>query len=371
MSHSSISSSDAAVAHVRTRQFSLRRVWRFPVCVLALLAGAELMLRIPAVRHALPIRTHYHEPGIVRRVEALEQVLADHGTIDILFVGSSIVRCNIQPLDFDLAVLRRGLREVSFNGGLSGLWPNAVALYVEHLWLPKAHPAVLVQGIRFGELHSSPRARRESAILSGPIEGRWRTNSSASGLEISALERIHLLQYRGTLPRWLESYERGAPGESLDDDGHMLTDSRGWTPRLPTLDVALSRGLLHAEAPYSAPIKDAETAAALAAIGRTAELCRRAGVRYVLVNVPEHAFRWSGPDGAARYADYIATLRALAQSLSFEFIDVTNGDSRRFANDAEYSDYHHMSPAGAHRFTMMLASELGSRLPGTLTADRR
>src|SRR3954469_3009403 len=371
MNHSSISSSDAAAVHVRTRQFSLRRVWRFPVCVIALLAGAELILRIPAVRQALPIRTHYHEAGIVRRVEALEQVLADHGSIDILFVGSSIVRCNIQPLDFDRAVMGRGLREVSFNGGLSGLWPNAVALYVEHLWLPKAHPAVVVQGLRLGKLHSPPRARRESAILSGPIERRWRTNSPTRDIEISALERIHLLQYRGTLPRWLASYESGAPGESLDDDERVATDSRGWTARLPTLDIVLSRGLLHAEAPYSAPIKDAETAAALAAIGRTAELCRRAGVRYVLVNVPEHAFRWSGPDGARRYADYVDTLRALAQSLSFEFVDVTNGDPRRFANDAEDSDYHHMSPAGAHRFTMLLASELGSRLPGTLTADRR
>jgi len=339
--------------------------------VVAFLAVAELILRTPAVRQILPIRTHYHEAGIVRRVEALEQLLAERGTIDILFVGSSIVRCNIQPLDFDRAVMGRGLREVSFNGGLSGLWPKAVALYVEHLWLPKAHPAMVVQGIRFGELHSSPRARRESAILSGPIEGLWGTNSPTRSMEISALERIHLLQYRGTLPRWLASYESGAPGENLDDDERVATDPRGWTARLPTLDVALSRGLLHAEAPYSAPIKDAETDAALAAIARTAELCRRAHVRYVLVNVPEHAFRWSGPDGARRYAEYVETLRALAQSLSFEFVDVTNGDPHRFANDAEYSDYHHMSPAGAHRFTMMLASELGARLPGTLTAGRR
>ena len=105
MSRSSTSSSDAAAAPIRTRQFSLRHLWKFPACVVGLLIVAELILRTPIVMSLLPIRTHYHEAGIVRRVEALERVLAERGSIDILFVGSSIVRCNIQPLDFDRAVM--------------------------------------------------------------------------------------------------------------------------------------------------------------------------------------------------------------------------------------------------------------------------
>src|SRR6185503_17574133 len=149
MSRSSTSSSDVAVPRGRTRQFSLRHAWKFPVCVVGLLAVAELILRTPVMISELPISTHYHEPGVVRRVEARERVLAERGSIDLLFVGSSVVRCNIQPLDFDRAVMGRGFRAVSFNGGLSGLWPKAVALYVEHLWLPKAHPTIVVQGIRF------------------------------------------------------------------------------------------------------------------------------------------------------------------------------------------------------------------------------
>jgi hypothetical protein len=188
-------------------------------------------------------------------------------------------------------------------------------------------------------------------------------------VEIAALERVHLLQYHGTLPRWLSSYQGGAPGRDLDDERRVNTDPRGWTPHLPTLDVTLSRGLLRAEVPYTAPIKDAETEAALASIAHAAELCRRAHVKYVLVNVPEHAFRWSAPDGPQRYTDYLDSVRSLAQSMSFEFIDVTHGNPRLFANDADYSDYHHMSPAGAHRFTLLLASELRTRLTGTLTTD--
>src|SRR3954469_24833610 len=45
---------------------------------------------------------------------------------------------------------------------------------------------------------------------------------------------------------------------------------------LADLDVTLSRGLLRTEVPYTAPIKDAETEAALGSIARAAELCRRA-----------------------------------------------------------------------------------------------
>ena len=121
---------------------------------------------------ALPARTYLHEPGIVMRVDALGRVVAQYGHVDVLFVGSSVVRCGIRPFDFNRAVGSSfGHPAVSFNAGLSGLWPSAVAFYLEHLWLPEAHPRIVVQGIRFGELYPSPRARKESAIFS-PVRSR-------------------------------------------------------------------------------------------------------------------------------------------------------------------------------------------------------
>jgi hypothetical protein len=54
-------------------------------------------------------------------------------------------------------------------------------------------------------------------------------------------------------------------------------------------------------------------------------------------------------------------MRELAAREGFTFLDVTHGDPRRFARDAEYSDYHHMSPAGARRFTGLLADEFAQR----------
>ena len=329
-------------------------------CVLAVftvLTAIEVVLRVPAVIRTLPVRTHFQQPGVVRRLEALERLTQNQPRLDILFVGSSIVRCNIHPLEFDRSAAALGMRTVSFNVGLSGLWPGPVEFYLEHLWLPAARPRVVVQGIRYGELHPSSRARKEEDIYSGSIESRWRNPTTLNRIEVALLQRIHLLQYRGALPRWLLAHRRGMPGEDADDDPRVITDPRGWTPRLPTLDVVRARGWVAAERPYSGD-QSADSRQAIAAIRASARQTHAAGARYVLVNVPEHSYRWSAPDGPARYRAYIQTMTQLARDERFEFIDVTQSVPNRFADDADYSDYHHMSPAGAIRFTDMLAREI-------------
>jgi hypothetical protein len=70
------------------------------------------------------------------RVRTLEALKAHEHTdhVDVPFVGSSIVRCNIRPELFDEALSRQAHASlVSFNAGLSGLWPGGVDLYTEHL----------------------------------------------------------------------------------------------------------------------------------------------------------------------------------------------------------------------------------------------
>src|SRR5690242_7379732 len=129
---------------------------RIAAVVVLLLGVIEIALRIPAVERALPIRTYLHEPGAVVRLEKLENVRRQYRRIDVLFVGSSVVRCNIRPLLFDalLAGAPAG-GPVSFNAGLSGMWPAGVRLYLEGLWLAEARPRIVAQGIRYGELFPS------------------------------------------------------------------------------------------------------------------------------------------------------------------------------------------------------------------------
>jgi hypothetical protein len=365
MKPSSTSSSEVGAAHGRLIQFRPRILSATFAAILILLVATELVLRVPGVQAWMPIRTHFHEPGVVVRLQALERVKQEFRRVDILFVGSSIVRCNIRPLLFDSLMTGQGHNGVvSFNAGMSGLWPNAVDLYLEDLWLPEAQPRVVIQGIRYSELLPSPRARDYASIVTGPVESAWKDSGPASRLKAAAFERLHLLQYRGIWPSWLLRNHNGRTEAPEDDEIRVFTDPRGWTPRLPTLDVALAHHLLRDEKPNPALTDRRECEGALEAIRHSARAARRAGADYVLVNVPEHAFRWSGANGHARYVTYLDTLRQLAAAEGFPFVDVTDGDDARFSAYREYSDYHHMSPEGAARFTTLLAAHFGSQRAG-------
>jgi hypothetical protein len=335
--------------------------------ILALLALLDGALRVPAVRDALPIRTHLHEPGVVVRLQTLERLLEAERHVDVLFVGSSIVRCNIMPTIFDpLVDENRRASLVSFNAGMSGLWPAAVRLYLEDLWLRTTHPRVVIQGIRYGELLPSARARSYDDISSAVVESSWEESGPASRLRARLFETFRILQYRGALPSWLMRYRNGRPDPIVEDDVHIYTDARGWTPRTPTLDIVLARQLLPDEQPNGMLQDSADVRGALEAIRRSIRATRRFGAQYILVNVPEHAFRWSGPDGRERYAAYLGALTQLASAEGIPFVDVTGGDPALFSSPLDFSDYHHMSPAGARRFTVLLATEFRSRYAGLL-----
>jgi hypothetical protein len=140
-----------------------------------------------------------------------------------------------------------------------------------------------------------------------------------------------------------------------------FTDARGWTPRTPTLDIVLARQLLTNEEPNGMVRDSSDFREAIASIRRSFQATRRFGAQYVLVNVPEHSFRWSGPDGHERYEAYLAALTQLAHAEGFPFLDVTSGDPALFSSPLDYSDYHHMSPAGARRFTTLLATAFRTR----------
>jgi len=328
-----------------------------------MLAAVEGFLRVPAVAARLPLPTHFNEPDVALRVRTLDALKAheniDH--VDVLFIGSSIVRCNIRPDLFDQAIAREAHTSVvSFNAGLSGLWPAGVELYTEHLWLPHARPRIVLQGIRYGEVVAPSPTRRFEEIVTGAVESAWSTGGGSGRVKAAAFEHLRLLQYRGIWVDWLQRYENGRGDAPVADELRVFTDERGWTPRLPTLDVVRARNLLAAERPYTAQPEQTPRADALDAIRQTSRVVRRSGAEYALVNVPEHSFRWSGRDGLLRYRDYIAALKRLADEEAFEFIDVTAGATNQFSRDADYSDYHHMSPEGAGRFTLMLATALSA-----------
>ena len=331
-----------------------------------LLAGAEGLLRAPSLQSRLPTRTHYYDAGVVIREDALKRTLAALGHVDVLFIGSSIVRTNIQPLTYDALTTPSGCRVVSFNAGLSGLWPGAVALYLEHVWLGLAKPRVVVQGIRYPELAATTHALRPDQVYNGTVEAAWADATWRKRLYGIAAANLRLLQYRGALGSVLQRYVNGRPGPISAEDRESMIDPRGYTPRFPTLREVKARG----DAVIAEPVAEEVCTRDRCRVGfeglsHAIASTHRWGADYVLVNIPEHSARWGGRDGQRRYRDYLAAVHDFARSNGVPFIDPTDGNPHVFEDDDEYSDLYHMSPAGAKRLTSILAARMIFERPPT------
>jgi hypothetical protein len=335
MSRSSTSNSDARPHRVP----GPRRWLAWAACTALLLALAEVALHYPPVRDFLPPRSHFSDPGITLRLEALERAVTEHGRIDVLFVGSSIVRTNIQPLLIDRLISdREGTSVVSFNTGLAGVWPEGIAMYVEHVWLPAARPKLVVQGIRYMELSATTPGLRPEQLLAGAVESGWTDDAPwVSRVRSATASRIRLLQYPGAWIGWLQQYQDGRPG---DVPRGVPIDSRGYA-------AARTRANIEND-PVNTICGATGCSLGLAALKRTITAVHRRGAKYVLANMPEHAQRWRDP---AKYREY-------ANEQGVTFLDVSEGDPRQFASDAEYLDTCHMSPSGSARFSSMLAVTL-------------
>lgn len=304
-------------------------------------------MRSPLARTRLLLPTHYYQDGVPLRALALEAVKAEHGRVDVLFVGSSVVRTNIRPLVLDELA---GGDIVSFNAGLSGLLPDAVRFYAEAFWLRRTTPRLVVQGIRYQELAWTLRAEDQERLVGGRIEALWMSDRPADRLHALAVERIRLLQYRG----WLT--------EALDRRrGGRVIDARGHTPTGLTIEEAIEDELIGPAEVYTGRER---FDVGLAAIRELHALCASRGIGFALLNVPEHPERYDVPSGDALYARYLEALHDLARQEGFPLIDPTAGDRRAFSEPGLFSDYHHMSPAGARALTEAIAAPVEQALEG-------
>lgn len=326
--------------------------WSVAAFVLAAMVAAEAALRVPAVRLLLPARTHYYHASIAQRLDDLEQVVAAHGGVDVLFVGSSIVRADVHPLMFDRVF--EPDRLVSFNAAMDGIWPAGVELYLRNLWLEAARPRVVVQGIRFPELRVTTPAKHESQIWAGTVEAGWRRDNVFATAASAMAQRLRVLQYRRALTNTLHRYAAGAPGRVTGD-----VSIRGHEPR-PVSFEALET--MKADLSNDGSCGEGACDPGFAAIRLTRDAARQAGADYVLLNVPEHGSRWSGTDGASRYRQYLDSVRAFAGVEGIPFVDPTEGDPFRFDAPHAYADLSHMTSAAAGRFSTMLAGHLRSTL---------
>jgi len=337
---------------------------------LAVLLLAEVLLRIPGVASAIGRPDLYYWPGVRDRLDAILVTEQGVGDIDVLFIGSSVVRTNIRPLQFDRALADAGIDVVSFNGGLSGLRVDAVRLYVEEFWLEVLSPQVIFQAVRYKELLHPEPAEEYVRFDQGRYEPLWLSTSPLAPLQRFALDNLRLAQHAGLLTDALVS-----PDSAFEDEVGFPINSRGWNATvrsLPdlraTMDVVEIPGGSDAVRGFSGPLDVAALDVGLAMLAETIAAIRAAGASYVLVNMPEHGDKFlNAPNGAALYGDYIEILSLFAADQGVLFLDVTEGDASMYQTDEPFSDFHHMTPEGAAELTRLLAEamlESGARLLG-------
>ncbi len=345
----------------------LRELGLSLVVVALCLVLVELALRTETAYRLLPLARPYYSFDVTRRVHDLEQLVQEHGRVDVLFVGSSVVRAAIDPRRFDAALSKQGQPAItSFNGGLSKMYPVGAKLYLEHVWLERAHPRFVLHGVREAELRSGQK--RPTYLDYGRIEPLWRERSVLGRAQATLLAELQLLQYRGTMNTVLSRMKNGSPWH-IRESGERPSDVRGF--RREKRPLAVNRR--HASKrlwKYTGKQPRAKRyAISMPALEAMQALCKRAGATYVLVNMPEHPERFGKRYGRATFDDYHRRVRAWADAHGVPFLDVTDARLDAFADDRWYSDYHHLSPDGAQHFTDLLAGRFAALLRGA--APRR
>jgi hypothetical protein len=345
-----------------TLQLALRELGLSLGLLLICLWGFEAVLRSEFAYERLPLARAYYSFDVTRRLHDLEQ-LEEQGPVDVLFLGSSVVRAGLDPDQFDAVLKKKGRRMRSFNGAFSSMFSPAAKLYLQHVWLDAARPRFVLHGVREAEL---ALGTREPAQLSrGLIESLWLEDNSWSLFKASLLQHVHLTHYRGTLRKLIERYRDGQPFQQRER-GELKTGPRGFREERTPLAKKRKTGSKRLWK-YRTQPEENRYRNSLPALEAMRQICADAGATYVLVNMPEHPDRYGSAEGPALFQDYIHRIRRWAEQHDVPFIDVTDGDMRAFRNDHYYSDFHHLSPLGAKRLSTLVAERFAGMFPERAT----
>jgi len=329
--------------------------------LIALLGSAEAALRTRYAFERLPMPMPYYTYDVTHRLHHYDMLTRERGPVDVLFVGSSVVRAGFRPQAFDEAVLKAGGGKLlSFNGGFSGMYPDSARLYLEHVWFVHDRPRFVLHGIRPNELIAS--GEREPIVLrNGLVESLWLAHSPPSMLEAELIGRSKLLQYRGTLNKLLTRWSKNQPLHVDPKHVELLSDSTGYRKESGKLSTLLQKK--HDKLwLYTSKVKRPELERGLRVLAAMRRSCVKAGVHYVLVHMPEHPNRYGHKRGPATWQLYQEMVKAWAKAHDVPFLDATRGDYQRFGDVDYYSDYHHLSSHGARVLSELVASDFAELL---------
>ncbi len=314
----------------------------------------EVGLRVPALAKLAPKPKPFYDAGVSDRLSKLESVVKSGGPVDVLAVGSSVVRTNILPKTMMQVWSGQGTNSSVFNAGLSALQPDEVVFMTEKLLLTSANPKVVVQFVRGEEAVSEVTAEKSSTLSKGRIERSWQAGQELGDNVWKLTHSSKMAEYYGAMSNALAVPLKPLNGLTFPTDAEgfgptrvLLSETRKIAPSLleqpecntrermsgafPTLEIALSKAKA---------------------------LATKRGVRWVIVPMPEHPSKWKDPEA---FADFVGRLEALAKDKGLEFANPFGTDLYAFDKEEWWSDYHHMSPAGAEELSRRFASAWSSK----------
>jgi len=275
----------------------------------------------------------------------------------VLMIGSSRTGMGFHGLHIEKVLqpeLQRPL--VAFNFGVPAAGPMTHLIYLRRLLKEGQRPDLL-----FVEVLPSMFVEQKE----GPLERNWFAADRFRGYEFAMVSRYGLDAAKYA-PDWWRTFwnpwfglrfqllARIAPGWvpwKVRYDWGRGADAAGWsTAMTPTVTrESYLRGLTQATAEYQPILQDLHIGGhAVQALHDIIAIARDEGIPIRLVLMPE------GTDFRRMYLPHVqARIDVFLKDLGVEVID-----ARRWLNDDQFTDGHHMLRSGAERFSEQLGREV-------------
>jgi len=323
------------------------RRWRTVVLIaLVTLLTAEVAARAAEPLLETPLR--WPTAQIAQKADQIKQLAAEGASIDVVFLGSSVVALGIDPIEFNEA---DGL--VAYNAGLNGAAVSGLERWAFDVVLPQLQPTVVVIGLTTRDLNDHGRLSADF-LQSMEIADGWKDFEERNPFErfidavqdSSALVRIRPLlrtpattvrhALRGNGDPGLEAGPFGSEGEPST----IPYDAEAWTS-LWAIDHLNDYSMGGQE---------------LAALDQLLTRLNSEGFEVVLAEMPVlPEYIAVQPGGAEALAEFRQAVQEIASAHDVEFL---SPESDFGPND--FRDPAHLNLAASGEFAASLREHLAS-----------
>lgn len=331
------------------------RVASWAIFLVIFLMAGELLLRMPAVRAALPAPepTLWHATLIQAKLDYLKSFQHTQG-IDVLFIGNSAMQSAVDPALFDeLRHHTSNGQAGSFNAAIEGLPPYGMRLFLE-IYARYTLPKTVVYGITPQDLNSnSPWAKDVmERVKSSPMPYAEARRGVRGWFTAAMLKFSELYRYRFLLH---QMFLRGGQPPTVPE---VYFDQRGFLPlqgRLSEVpDAQRTRFYGKAGVMNYSPLGVQRTE-----LLRLIEFCKDRSIELVIVNLPIADQYYNNFDDITDYDLYLTNVKQITDVYDIPFWNLEDLPSETVLGDDDFSDLNHLNYWGAEKLTKLIAERLG------------